>query len=177
MLFYPREGKCCNIYLVSGMVDFKVLMKFALSLSLLHLLHPRMHLWMIFKNFTSCRFNFNWHRARCQFGSWERLRPTGVNAVSIFWYRRPFQAPIAALSLKYINHPAIILFYAPLYTEGEDFPHFLHYNTDLCPSTPPARRLAKDGGWGVARQRLSIWVLFLSFFTSLSSCLSPFHKT
>ena len=38
-------GKCCNIYLVSGgMVDFKVLMKFALSLSLLHLLHPRMHL-------------------------------------------------------------------------------------------------------------------------------------
>ena len=32
------------IYLVSGMVDLKVLMKFALSLSLLHLLHPRMHL-------------------------------------------------------------------------------------------------------------------------------------
>ena len=72
-----------------------------------------------------------------------------VNAVSIFWYWRALKGPIAALSLKYINHPAIILFYAPLYTEGEDFPHFLHYNTDLSPSTPPARRLAKDEGEGL----------------------------
>ena len=57
-----------------------------------------------------------------------KLRATpsqGVNAVSIFWYCRALKGPIAALSLKYINHPAIILFYAPLYTlytEGEDFP-------------------------------------------------------
>ena len=149
------------------------------SLSLLHLLHPRMHLWMIFKNFTSRRFNFNWHREQdvnLEVGSDFVGRQSML--LSIFWCSAAlslWEAPIAALSLKYINHPAIILFYAPLYTEGEDFPHFLHYNTDLCPSTPPARRLAKDGGWGVARQRLSIWVLFLSIFTSLSTYpLSPF---
>ena len=132
-----------------------------------------MHLWMIFKNFTSRRFNFNWHRARCQFGSWERLRPTGVNAVSIFWYRRPFQAPIAALSLKYINHSAIILFYAPLYTEGDDFPRFLHYNTDLCPSTTPARRLAKDEGIGGLPANVCLFGCF--FYLSSLPCPPVFH--
>ena len=63
------------IYLVSGMVDLKVLMKFALSLSPALTASENASL-NDFQIFTSRRFNFNWHRARCQFGSWERLGST-----------------------------------------------------------------------------------------------------
>ena len=160
------------IYLVSGMVDLKVLMKFALSLSLLHLLHPRMHLWMIFKfSLLGDLILIGIEQdVNLEVGS-DSVPQCCVNLLIL----GPFQAPIAALSLKYINHPAIILFYAPLYTEGDDFPLIsciiTRISVQAAPLLPKVCQKTEGGG---APPSLSIWVLFLSLFSSLSTCLFLF---
>ena len=145
-----------------------------LSLSLLHLLHPRMHLWMIFKfSLLGDLILIGIEQdVNLEVGS-DSVPQCCVNLLIL----GPFQAPIAALSLKYINHPAIILFYAPLYTEGDDFPLISCIITRISVRAPllPYVCLRTDQGG-----RLPANVCLFGCFFYLSSlpcppCLSSFQ--
>ena len=131
-----------------------------------------MHLWMIFKNFTSRRFNFNWHRVRCQFGSWER--PTAVNALVNLLILGPFHAPIAALSLKFINHPLLSFYFTLLCTPKEMTFLVSCIITPISVRAPlPPRRLAKDEGIEGLPANVCLFGCF--FYLSSLPCPPVFH--